>query len=158
MRPPRLSARRVVGWSQTPRLRLLSRVVMSPHACPMTVTHLARPSGSTLCLSSGRWPVVSADPAAMTCRRCGHALDRDIQLESEACWQREYQARIAAAVTQVGLGEVWAFLTETPDGDDGAYTNMIRGILGSVAEGLVEMGFRVGCSNAAPRASDATDQ
>jgi hypothetical protein len=105
----------------------------------MTVTHLATPAGPTLCQSRGRWIDVSDDPARMTCKRCGGALDGWIAHAAMMEQERKRRAEVAAAVSVCGLEDVWAFLGER--GQETPTDRMLLGIFESFAVGLSELGY-----------------
>lgn len=99
----------------------------------MSVVHLST-RGGILCRSDRRNPPVSTDLQFVTCSWCFHTLERVSQLEADDVVKRRMEAKYEAAADALGVRHLWESMSEAT-----ATERLMRGILGSVLVGLVEL-------------------
>lgn len=102
----------------------------------MSAMHLATVPNGTRC---GQGDMSTHDGERVTCRRCRHNMTLDAFEAEEREWATRFLIQRRSAAQRVGLGDIFAFAESL--GDDPT-SHMLVGIVGALANGLDEMGYR----------------
>ena len=105
----------------------------------MSAVHLKTRDAFICGTRVGLSPQATGRIADATCRRCLNRFDGAVDAAHGDVLSARREARIVAALEATGLVDAYAYAA---DRSDSATRTLLTGILGSVAVGLAEMGYR----------------